>query len=262
MTAPLLALATYIAIAAFSYRNDGLRFLSPGIDLSVFSDRRPVGWWSPAATAFFIASAAAVLVLLAARRRWLGVPLLALAVTAATPIVRSGEDAFVVDPRSETLVCRDGTTAVCLFQRHSGQLATVTNALQPVLAGLDAQVRVVESYRSSGQDELALSPLYVGPTLTGGADMDIVRGDVATGLLRWGCGDPPYATSDDVNAGAGALGAWLAARPGRSSSGPDLAELTDDQLLTATRDYRAAAAAAACDERAALRAVAPLGKLT
>lgn len=203
-----------------------------------------------------------LLVLLAARRRWLGVPLLALAVTAATPIVRSGEDAFVVDPRSETLVCRDGTTAVCLFQRHSGQLATVTNALQPVLAGLDAQVRVVESYRSSGQDELALNPLYVGPTLTGGADMDIVRGDVATGLLRWGCGDPPYATSDDVNAGAGALGAWLAARPGRSSSGPDLAELTDDQLLTATRDYRAAAAAAACDERAALRAVAPLGKLT
>jgi hypothetical protein len=48
----------------------------------------------------------------------------------------------------------------------------------------------------------------------------------------------------------------LGARPEDPPSFIDLGDLTDDQLVSVTRAYRTAAAA--CDEPAALRALAPL----
>ena len=258
VTTPLVALATFIAIAALSYRSDGVRFLSPGVDLTGLPDRRPVGWWPVASAGFFLALAAAVVAFVATRRRWLGVPLLALAVLAGVPIVRAGEGGFTVDRRGEALVCRqNGAVQVCLLRRHSRQLAAVAAVVQPVLDGLDAHVRLVESYRSAGTGAFTLNPLYIGPTLTSGAEPNVLRHDVATGLLRWDCGPTaPYPSSHEVGVGVTALAAWLEARPSRALPGIPVGGLSEGELLSVTRAYRTAVAG--CNEASAERALAPL----
>lgn len=263
VVAPLLALATYVVMGALAYRSDALAYLSPAVEITSYRGARPVWWWSTASTATFLLAAAGMLLLVSRSRRPLSVPLLALAVLAAVPIVTTGRDAFVPDPGSETLECRQygGTLELCLSQVHSRQLDDVAAGLTPVLAGLDTRVKVVESNGAQKADEIRLNPLYVGPTLTSGPDLTVMRSDVANGLTRWGCGtDTPYGpVYDTPQAVAGpsfALAAWLGARPQDPPSFIFRSDLTDDQLVGVTRAYRTAAAA--CDEPAALRALAPL----
>lgn len=262
VVAPVLGLMTYVAIVALAYRSDGLGFVSPGVEITSFRGQRPVWWWSPASTATFLLVGAGVFLLLAARHRWLGVPLLALAVLAAVPIVRTGQDAFVPDPGSETLVCRQSETfELCLSVVHSRQLSDVVAGLAPVLGGLDAQVRVLETDAFSIGDDITLNPLYLGPSLFSGADLSVLRGDVATGLMRWGCATPTpngpsFETPQAVSAVSFPLQAWLQARPEGPPDFLELGGLTDDELIAMTRAYRTAAAA--CDEPTALRALAPL----
>lgn len=261
--APLLALVTYVAIAALAYRPDGLRYLSPDPEASSFPGQRPVWWWSPASTATFLLVAAGVLLLFAARRRWLGVPLLALAVLAAVPIVRTGRGAFdVPDPGSQALVCRESATVeLCLSQLHRRQLNAVAAGVAPVLDGLAVRVRLVESSSSKSNSDIKLTSEYLGPTLTSGPDLTVMRADVSAGLLRWVCSTPSmygpiYHLPERVGTAVFPLQIWLGAR----TAGPPLAlsldNLTERQLIGITRDYRAAAAA--CDEPAAVRALAPL----
>lgn len=260
--APLLALMTYVLVAALGYRSDGLAYLSPALEASGFQGQRPVWWWSPASTATFLLVGAGMFLLLTARRRWLGVPLLALAVLAAVPIVRTGQDAFVPDPGSEALVCKPFESLdLCMFQVHSDQLDEVAAGLAPVLAGLDANVKVVEGAGIADTPAIQLNQLYVGPTLTSGPDLTVIRSDLSVGLLRWGCATqteygPDYVAPQAVGEIATALQYWLGSRPEDPPDFIDLGDLTDEQLVGITRAYRTAAAR--CDEPAALRALAPL----
>jgi len=263
VAAPLLALVTYVSIAALAYRADGLRYLSPDPEVSSFPGQRPVWWWSPASTATFVLVAAGVLLLVAGRRRWLGVPLLALSVLVAVPIVRTGQDAFdVPNPGSQALVCRESATVeLCLSQMHRRQLNEVAAGVAPVLNGLAVRVRLVESSSSESNSDIKLTSKYLGPTLTSGPDLTVMRADVSAGLLRWGCSTPSmygpiYGLPERVGTAVFPLQIWLEARPDDPPSFLSRDNLTDEQLVGITRDYRTAAAT--CDEPAALRALAPL----
>lgn len=163
---------------------------------------------------------------------------------------------------SEALVCHQfETLELCLTQVHSGQLDEVAAGLAPVLAGLDVPVRMVEGAGLADAPEIGLNSLYVGPTLMSGPDLAVIRSDLATGLMRWGCAtQTPYGTDyiapQAVIEAAYPLEAWLAARPQDPPSFTVLGDLTDDQLVGAIRAYRKAASA--CDAPAALGALAPL----
>ncbi len=136
LTAPLLALATYVGLGYFDISNGALHWLSPVIEPSSLAYQLPAAWWAPASTAVFFAVSAAVLLLISGRWLTAGLALL-LTVAAAVPIVRAGASAFTDDLVAGQLVCAPATgTQVCLTRRHADQLPAVRRLADEVLAGL------------------------------------------------------------------------------------------------------------------------------
>jgi len=248
-TAPLLAIATYVAVAATAYSNAPATYLSPGVQL--FFSESPAGWWAPTTAAVFLSVAAAALLLLGPRSRWLSPAALVLAVLVAQPVIRTGQDAFTVDTAAEALVCADGSPKVCLTQRHAGQLPQVAATVQQVLAGLEVagpinEQRFGEEYL---QEQGTLNTLYLGADLNGQADLEVVRGDaanLAVQLLR--CGDGEISPPDsDAYSATFDLAAWVRDRPDPPYSGV-LQGRSEQEVLTLIKAV--APAAARCDLKA------------
>lgn len=213
LSAPLLAVATYVAVGAGTYSSGPGSYLSPGVQL--FSSDKPAVWWAPATAAVFLALAVAALLLLGPRSRWLSPLALAVAVLAAMPVARAGEDAFAVDPAAEALVCADGSPQVCLTQRHAGQLPEVARTVQQVLAGLDVPGPINEQRFADAhlREPGTLNTLYLGADLRGRADLDVVRQDAAQLAVSWRCDNGPYPSDDELSIATFELTTWVRDRP-------------------------------------------------
>ena len=213
VTAPLLAIATYVGLAAVSYSPDKATYLSPGVQL--FSTDLPAAWWGPATLVVFLAVGLAALLVLGPRSRWLSPVALAVAVVAATPVVQTGRDAFTADLAAEQLTCADGAPQVCLTQRHAGQLPQVAEAVQQVLRGLDAPARVAEQQFGDGLGSSTgtLNTLYVGPDLFGDSELRVLRQDAAQLAVGWRCGAEPFPPSDDLAIATFDIVDWVRDRP-------------------------------------------------
>jgi len=249
VTAPLLALVTYVVTGAASYSGAGWRYLSPGVEL--FSGDVPAPWWPALSAAGFLAVAAGAVLLLADdERRWLAVPALGLAVLAAAPIVRTGQHAFSPDAVAEQLVCADGEPPVCLTRRHADQLPEVAAAVQTVLAGLGTSGPVLEQRFGEGLRDPrgVLNPLYLGADLSGHADLDVVRGDAAQRAVPWSCAGESYPPDDRLGAATYELTGWVRDRPPPPYDGV-LAGRTAAQVLDLVKQF--AAVASRCDLPAA-----------
>lgn len=254
VAAPVLALAAYIGMAVLSYRTGGLPYLSPGVEL--YGGFLPAPWWPAASAVTFLAAAAGVLLLLAARRRWIAAPVLGLAVLAAAPIAHAGQGAFTVDQAGQELVCQDGAPQVCLTRRHADQLPAVAEAIHAELAGLDVSGPILEQRIDPQADDepVTLNSLYLGATISGGADLSVVRQDVAQAVVRWNCPDQgPYPRDDKLASATVAITQWIAHRPAPPDPASPLAGRTDTQMRSVTRAF--AAAATTCDLAAARRAL-------
>lgn len=246
--APLLAVATYLALAAPAYTNAPAAYLSPGVQLYVFAGR-PAGWWAPATTVVFLLVAVAALLRLGSRSRWLSPVALAVAVLAAVPVVRAGDDAFTVDLAAEALVCADGSPQVCLTRRHAAQLPEVAQAVQQVLAGLDTPGPVNEQrFAPEHKHEFGtLNTLYLGADLRGRPDLDVVRDDAASLAVPWRCGDMPAPPDDELSFATFQLTTWVRDRPDPPYDGV-LAGRSKQEALALVKAV--SAPAARCDQPA------------
>ncbi len=251
LTAPLLAVATYLGLAATVYSSAAVAYLSPGAQL-FFADT-PAAWWAPATVAVYLAVAVAALLLLGPRSRWLSPVAVAVAVLAALPVLQAGEDAFTIDLAAEALVCADGSPRVCLTQRHAGQLPEVARAVQEVLAGLGLPGPVNEQrFGEDNRDEPgALNSLYLAADLRGRPDLDLVREDAANLAVPWRCGDQPRPSDDELAFATFQLTSWVRDRPAPPYDGV-LAGRTGQQALALVKAV--ADPARRCDE-AAVRAL-------
>lgn len=253
LSAPLLAVVTYLGLAATAYVVAPATYLSPGVQL--FETDRPAAWWAPATAAVFLAVAVAALLLLGPRSRWLSPVAVAVAVLAATPVVRAGEDAFTVDLAAEQLVCADGPPQVCLTQRHAGQLPEVARTVQQVLAGLDMPGPINEQrFGDDHWDELgALNAHYLGADLQGRPDLDFVREDAANLAVSWRCGNDvlPSHDDDDLIIATFELTTWVRDRPAPPYDGV-LAGRSEQEALALVKAV--STPARRCDE-AAVRAL-------
>lgn len=248
VTAPLLAVATYVGLGVASYAGSGWAYLSPGVEL--FSGFVPAAWWAPLSILVFLGVGAAALLLLAATRRCLAVPVLGVAILAAVPIGCTGQDAFTPDAAGERLVCADGDPQVCLTRRHADQLPEVAATVQAVLAGLDAPSPVVEQRFGEGLRDPngVLNTLYLGADLSGDADLSVVRGDAAQRAVPWSCAGESYPPDDDLSWATFELTEWVRDRPPPPYRGA-LEGRTWAQVLDLVKQF--ADAAAACDLPAA-----------
>ncbi len=246
-TAPLLAIATYVALGAAAYGHAPATYLSPGVQLS-FS-QSPAGWWAPTTASVFVSMAATALLLIGPRSRWLSPAALVLTVLLALPVIRAGEDAFSVDAAAEALVCADGSPRVCLTQRHAGQLPEVAGTVQQVLAGLDIagpinEQRVDEKYEG---EQGTLNTLYLGADLHGHADLQVVREDAANLAVQPHCDGPVDPRNDAEFSASIDLANWVRDRPQPPYSGV-LEGRSEQEVLTLIKAV--APAAARCDLKA------------
>ncbi|MFJ6180178.1 hypothetical protein [Streptomyces sp. NPDC092295] len=136
LTAPLLAVVTYVGLGIPSYSNAGARWLDPATDHFYFWDR-PVWWFGPASALWTGGLAGAALLAYAARHRVVALVPLAVALAVAVPIVRTGDDLWRPDPEAARLVCDDGTPQVCVTAIDRKLLPGTSAAL----AGLNAKLR-------------------------------------------------------------------------------------------------------------------------
>jgi hypothetical protein len=250
LTAPALALVTYVGLGYLDITDSAARWLSPAIEPSSLAFQLPASWWAPTSTMLFLGLTAATL--LTVGQRWLAASLaLLVAVAAAVPIVRVGAAAFTDDRAAAQLVCAPGAgTQVCLTRRHADQLPVVQRLAGEVLAGLPSPPRVVEGYsRQDNATDIRLNELYLGPTVLGGPDERVVRDDLANGVTAWGCDPLQEPAPDDVVQQSYALAAWLLNR--RTTDGQ-----TEPQMLAITAAF--SAAAKRCDGPAARAATAAL----
>lgn len=254
VTAPIVALAAYVGIGILSYLDGGIGYLSPGVQL--FGGELPAPWWPVASTVLFLATAVAVLLVSAARRRWIAAPVLGLAVLAAVPLAEAGDSAFTPDWAGQQLVCRSGAPQVCLTRRHADQLPVVSAQIRADLAGLDVPGPIVEQRVGSGVDNESdtLNTLYLGATITGGADLDVVRDDAAQAAVHWTCAGVDGASPGERLRGATiAITEWIAHRPAPPTPESLLAGRTTAQVVSTSREF--IAAAATCNRAAARRAL-------
>jgi len=250
LTAPALALITYVALGYLDISSSSVRWLSPAIEPSSLAYQLPAAWWAPASTALFLGLLAAVLLTLS--RRWpaAGFALL-VAAAAAVPILQVGPRAFTPDVAAARLVCAPAAgTQVCLTRRHADQLPAVQRLADEVLAGLPNLPRVVEGFsRQDNAAAIRLNELYLGATVLGGPDTEVVRGDLANGVTSWACDPIDRPAPDDVIQQSYALSAWLMdRRPAEQRS--------EEQMLAITTAF--SAAVKRCDGPAARAAVASL----
>ncbi|MGI8535918.1 MAG: hypothetical protein ACR2K2_05350 [Mycobacteriales bacterium] len=250
ITAPVLALATYVALGVGNY---GPSYLSPGVQL--FSGLEPAPWWPLASAGSFLLAALGVLLLLGHRSRWFAVPVLGLAWLVALPIANAGQDAFTPDVAGEALVCQDGSPQVCLTRRHDDQLPAVSAEVQRVLAGLDIPGPLNEQRFGVRSEETTLNTLYLGAAIDGSSDLEVVRQDAAQAAVRWRCAEGgPYSPDDDLGIATFELTDWILRRPEPPYAGL-LAGRSEPQALALIREFRAAAER--CDLPAA-RAALPV----
>lgn len=248
ITAPVLALATYVALGLAQYGPSS--YLSPGVQL--FSGLEPKPWWPLASAGSFLLAAVGVLLLLGHRSRWFAVPVLGLAWLVAMPIANAGQNAFTPDLAGEALVCQGGSPQVCLTRRHADQLPAVAREVQTVLAGLDVQGPVNEQRFGLSEQTAPLNTLYLGATITGGADLDVVRQNAAQAAVRWDCAEGPHPPDDDLGIATFELSGWVQQRPEPPYAGL-LAGLSEPQALALIQEF--GAAAARCDLPAARAAL-------
>lgn len=247
LSAPLLAVVTYLGLAATVYSTDSATFLSPGAQL--FVSHVPDVWWAPATAVAYLAVGAAALLALGPRARWLSPLALIVAALAASPVVQAGEDAFSVDVAAERLVCADGVPQVCLTQRNAGQLPKVARTVQEVLAGLDVSGPVNEQrFAEEHRDEVGtLNPLYLAADLRGRPDLNVVRDDAAKLAIAWRCGQDRFPSDDELTVATVELIAWVRERPAPPYSGV-LAGLDEQDALALVRAV--AGPASRCDTAA------------
>lgn len=250
LTAPALALVTYVGLGYLDITDGTARWLSPAIEPSSLAFQLPAAWWAPASTTFFLGLASAALFTVS--RRWLAASVaLVVAIGAAVPLVQVGTSAFTDDRAAAQLVCRPvAATQVCLTRRHADQLPVVQRLADEVLAGLPSPPQVIEGFsRQNNASSIRLNELYLGSTVLGGPDEQVVRGDLANGVTSWGCDPVQEPAPDDVIEQSYALAAWLLNR--RTSDGQ-----TEQQMLGITAAF--SAAAKRCDGPGARAAAAGL----
>ncbi|AJT62679.1 hypothetical protein T261_0991 [Streptomyces lydicus] len=131
LAAPTLAVCAYVVLGVPTYQSGAVRFLSPATFQS--GAALPV-WWQPLAMAAWTGglASAAVVAHTVRRHRYTAVLPLALAVAAAVPVVRTGEDMWHRDPLGERQVCDDSTPRVCVNTLDGGLLPQVSRALSGV----------------------------------------------------------------------------------------------------------------------------------
>lgn len=172
LAAPALAVCTYGALAAPSYLEHPVRFLSPATayqSVSVLPE-----WWQPLAMICWTSGLAAAAVLVyAARRRWLAVVPLTLAVLAAASLVWSGESQWRPDPLASQYVCDGSTPTICVRAERGRMLPEIADTLSGISSRLkgvpEAPTRFVESPRSA-ELGVRLPELMLG--------QDAVRGEL------------------------------------------------------------------------------------
>ncbi|WSA79072.1 hypothetical protein OG930_27735 [Streptomyces sp. NBC_01799] len=165
LTAPALAICTYVGLGIPSYLASEFRFLSPGeqadVQVSV-----PVWWFAPVTVAWLGGLALAVLLGYGARRRVLAVVPLVVAVAAGSLIVRTGEKLWRDDPVAARRICTDGVPQICVNGHDGPMLAQVSDALGGMLSRLDgvpnAPARYVENGADPASGDVPLPRLTLG----------------------------------------------------------------------------------------------------
>jgi hypothetical protein len=224
LTAPVLALCLYIALAVPSYQTSGARYLSPaaadGMDMSL-----PV-WWQPLAmTAWTGGLAAAAVLAYAARRRYTALLPLAAASAAAVLVAQTGEGLWRDNPLSKEQVCDTSVTPdICVNALHKGLLPKVSQALSGVTDRLEGvenlPVRFADLVAEPKRDEVQL------PILTP-LGRSVVRGELtdpeqyaweAAAALTGGRGSLCEARANDPRASRidKAVTEWLGPSPVRN----------------------------------------------
>ncbi|MGW1093252.1 hypothetical protein ACWD4L_45550 [Streptomyces sp. NPDC002596] len=139
LTAPVLAVCTYVGLGIPNYLKSEARFLNPG-DQTHASVSVPVWWFAPVMVAWLGGLAVTVLLAYAARRRFLAVVPLALAITAGTVVVHTGENLFRDDPAADRRVCTEsapGTPQLCMSAVDAPLLPQASDALKGMFSQLD-----------------------------------------------------------------------------------------------------------------------------
>lgn len=165
LTAPVLAVCTYVGLGIPSYLDSGFRHLSPGeqaeVDVSA-----PVWWFAPVMVAWLGGLALTVLLGYAARRRVLAVVPLVVAVAAGSLIVRTGDGLWRDDPVAARRICTDDVPQICVNGHDGPMLAQVSEALSGMLSRLDgvpnAPTRYVEYGARPGSGDVPLPSLSLG----------------------------------------------------------------------------------------------------
>ncbi|WP_432115119.1 hypothetical protein [Streptomyces sp. S1] len=140
LAAPLLGIVGYVVLVFSAYAENATRWLGPAGEHAAHWDR-PVWWYAPASVAWTAGLALAVLLahgLRPARLRPLALVPLAVAVAAASPILRLPQDEgpWRPDPALARPVCDDGVPQVCVTALDAKLLPQVSAALAPLNARL------------------------------------------------------------------------------------------------------------------------------
>lgn len=251
LTAPALALGTYVALAVVSY--GGRNYLSPAVELR--SPLTAPAEWAALSIVTFLAVAVAALQLLDPRTRPYSAILVLTAVLAAAPISALDDEDFPADAAAQRLVCEDGSPQVCVTARHADQLPVVADAIQATLAGLGLAGRIEERRDDElgpGDTTQRINQLYLDPTVTGGADLEAIRRDAARAAVTWDCPEGPFPPDDELFDATVDITDWLLVRSAPAEAGV-LKGRTPPMALAATRAF--IAAAADCNPEAARRAI-------
>lgn len=237
LAAPLLAVVTYVGLGVPGYgaHDSGIRWLDPALQHSS-SWERPVWWFGPASALWTGALAAAVLLAYAARRRLTLLVPLALAVAAAVPLARTGDEVWRDNPAAARPVCDHGSPQVCVAAVHGKLLPQVTKALAGTNAKLrgvpGAPTRWIEGPSHKGPHDGALTDLGhgvahgdlldpVGYAFSSLSSLRVLSCGKKTGHGAAAPSDAIVARSTDIDR---AVSQWLAPNPafpllaGKSSS--------------------------------------------
>ncbi|MGA5292678.1 hypothetical protein ACPCKV_01920 [Streptomyces koyangensis] len=202
------ALGCYVLLGVSAYVDTPLGRLAPAQQPGL-SEEIPALWLAPVIAVWVGGLALAALVGHLARRRLLAlVPLLAAAL-AGTVLVQTGDDAWRTDPRTQRLVCDDGTPQICVTERHRNLLAPAGEALSDLrerLAGVPGlPERFVENRpghrvrRDGGEVQLPMfTPLGRSVVRGGMTDHAVYAWEAVAALLSPDCPDPSGGELDDV----------------------------------------------------------------
>ncbi|MFB6777693.1 hypothetical protein ACFCX0_09745 [Streptomyces sp. NPDC056352] len=165
LTAPVLAVCTYVGLGIPNYLESEARFLSPG-GQTESSVSVPVWWFAPVMVAWLGGLALTVLLGYAARRRVLAVVPLVVAVAAGSLIARTNEELWRDDPSLARRICTDDVPQICVNGREGPMLAQVSDALSGMLSRLDgvpnAPTLYVENDARPGNGKAPLPRLTLG----------------------------------------------------------------------------------------------------